>query len=291
MSIETNDFNYLRDLIRDKSGIVLDDGKEYLVESRLLPLARDEGLNSIADIVLELRKQPRGNNLLLKVVDAMTTNESSFFRDINPFDSLREKVIPELIEKRSEKRTLNIWCAACSSGQEPYSIAITLREYFPQLADWDIRILATDISSAMLEQTKAGRYSQLEVNRGLPAKLMIKYFKKENGHWFVKPELTNMIDPQHFNLIAPWQTLPKMDLVFMRNVLIYFDQDIKAEILKKLHRVLCQDGYLFLGGAETTINLDSTFERISLGKSSCYCIADNEAMASKTLGLSVAGAN
>jgi len=268
MAIAGADFDFIRDLVRVKAGIVLEPGKEYLVESRLAPLARKEGFPSLPDLVAGLRSRSP-NGLHYKVIEAMTTNETTFFRDHKPFELLRTKVLPEVVSRRGAGRNISIWCAASSSGQEPYSIAMLLREHFPFLATWRVDFLASDISQEMLARTRQGRYSQLEVNRGLPAAYLVKYFRKEGAEWQVRDDLRRMLELREINLTEPWPLLPSLDIIFMRNVLIYFSVESKKEILARVRRLLRLDGYLFLGGAETTLNLDDSFEAVP-GLSTCY---------------------
>ncbi len=272
MTLSANDFKYISQLVRERSAIVLDVGKEYLVESRLAPLAKIEGLDSVEAVINAVRKNPRGP-LVEKVVEAMTTNETLFFRDKHPFESLREEVLPEVIERNKDTKSLSIWCAASSSGQEPYTVCMTLREHFPELKDWNITFIASDLSKHMLERTRAGAYSQLEVNRGLPAKYLVKYFVKEGATWQVKPELREMLDLREVNLCKPWLGLPKFDIVMIRNVLIYFDADTKREIMGKIRKLLNPGGVMFLGGSETTINIDDEFERVRKGPTWVYKVA------------------
>ena len=200
----------------------------------------------------------------------MTTHETSFFRDLNPFEALRLTVIPKLIAMRGQTRTLNIWCAACSSGQEPYTIAMLLRENFPALATWNVRLIATDLSEQILDRVREGIFTQAEVNRGLPAPLLVKYFKKVGLKWQLKDDLRRLVQFSEMNLIEAWPTMPRMDLVFLRNVLIYFSGETKRTILEKVARLLAPDGYLFLGGAETTLNLSESFCRTADHKTSYY---------------------
>jgi len=263
------DSQFLSTLVRQRSAIVLEPEKSYLLLARLSPLARTEGFGSIEAMVAELRNQSF-NGLHRKVVEAMTTNETSFFRDLHPFEALRTVVLPDLIRRRQEERRLTIWCAACSSGQEPYTIAMTILEHFPELAGWNVRILATDLSSDMVAKSRAGRYGQIEVNRGLPANLLVKYFEKKGMEWVVRPDVQRFCEFRELNLIEPWGPLPAMDVVFLRNVLIYFDVDTKRSILSNVRKVLPPWGYLFLGGAETTINLGDTFERVQYDRAGCY---------------------
>lgn len=273
MTISANDFQYISKLVQDLSAIVLEPGKEYLVESRIQPLAKKEGLDSIEDLVKQLRTAPQ-NGLRTKVVDAMTTNETSFFRDIHPFETLKKFVLPDLIKKREAAKELNIWCGASSSGQEPYTLAMVIRENFPQLQSWKIKYISSDISHEMLDRCKKGVFSQLEINRGLPAMLMVKHFERHGTEWQIKEDLRKMIDFRYMNLSENWSVMPKMDLVMLRNVLIYFDVDMKKNILNKIQKLLMPDGYLFLGAAETTLNLNESFERMDYKQSGCYRIRE-----------------
>jgi chemotaxis protein methyltransferase CheR len=271
MSVTENDFNYIRQLVLDRSAIVIEEGKEYLVESRVRPVAKNEGFDDIKNLVDAMRN-PSSNGLQDKVVEAMTTNETSFFRDIHPFEALKNNIFPELIKQRKSQKQLNIWCAASSSGQEPYSIAMVIRDNYPMLLDWNLNFIASDISTEMLDRCRSGEFSQLEVNRGLSAQLMIKYFEKNGLKWSIKKDLRKMIDFQQINLSEPLPYLPKMDIVFMRNVLIYFDPEMKIKILKQIQSILQPDGYLFLGAAESTINLDDSFQRSEYKRAGCYRI-------------------
>ena len=269
MTLEVKEFEFIRSFVQKRSAIVLDDEKQYLVESRLQPLARREGFSNVAELVMQMQASPV-NGLHQKVVEAMTTNETSFFRDIHPFDALRRVVLPELIAARSATRQLRIWCAACSTGQEPYSLAMLLRENFPQLQSWNVSILATDLSTQVLEKARDGSFNQIEINRGLPAPYLLKYFQRQGMNWQLKEDLRKMIDFRSMNLIEPWPLMPPADVVLLRNVLIYFDVNTKKDILAKVRRLLRPDGYLFLGGAESTFNLDDAFKRVELERSSVY---------------------
>jgi chemotaxis protein methyltransferase CheR len=269
MGISATDFDYVSKLVMDDSAISLPAGKEYLAESRLAPVACKEGFTSIEQLIAHLRPLPR-NPLHRKVVEAMTTNETSFFRDIHPFETLKNKVLPELLARSRGRSPLQIWSAASSTGQEAYSIAIVLRENFPELVAADTRILATDLNTAVLERAREGIYSQLEVSRGLPAPQMLRHFEKLGTEWQIRPELRRMIDTQQMNLAAAWPMIPTMDVVFMRNVLIYFDTDVKRAILARMRKVLSRGGYLFLGGSETTIGIDDAFERVQIDRTICY---------------------
>lgn len=265
-----DDFHFVRRLIRDSCGITLEDGKEYLVEARLLPLAIQQGLTSIREIFAKIRDQPWNNDLRKAVIEAMTTNETFFFRDVHAFDVLKKRVIPRLIADRSSEKKLNIWCAGCSSGQEPYSIAMLLRESFPQLQSWSITLMASDISEQMIERTREGRYNQLEVNRGLPASLLVKYFLKKDREWQIKDEIRKMVRLFRFDLSNYWPQLPIFDIIFARNVIIYFDIPIRQNILGKLQPILRKDGSLFLGPSESTMELGNVFEQIQADKTSYF---------------------
>lgn len=269
MNIHPEDFRFVCAFIREAAAIVLEPGKEYLVETRLAPLATELGSSGLAGLVRELRRDARGP-LARRVIDALTTNETSFFRDLAPYRHLRDVVLPTLLDARRDVRALSIWCAAASSGQEPYSPAMTLREHFPQLERWNVRILASDVSQAMLARCRAGTYSQLEVNRGLPAPLLVKYFHKRGVDWQIDARLREWIEWREFNLAArTWSALPQFDVILLRNVMIYFDLETKRGILANMRRVLRPDGYLFLGTAETTVNVDEQFQAHSTA-SSCY---------------------
>ncbi len=263
------DFDYVCRLVRDQSAIVLEPGKEYLVESRLTPVARQLNLGSIGELVGRLRAGADGV-LAGRVVEAMVTTETSFFRDHHPFATLRTAVLPDTIRRRAAERRLDVWCAACSTGQEPYSLAILLREYFPELADWRVNVLATDISRDVLARAREGRYSQFEANRGLPAALLVKHFRQHGSTWELNEDVRRMVEFRELNLARPWPVLPRFDLVFLRNVMIYFDVATKSAILGKVARLLRPDGYLILGGAETTLNLDGAFRRVEALKGGFY---------------------
>ena len=264
------DFDFVRTLLYSQSAIVLERGKEYLVESRLTPLAQKEGFASLDLFIDAMRKDRTKSPLQAKAVDALTTNETYFFRDFHPFEALRKTILPALIEHRSTARRLCIWSAACSTGQEPYTIAMLIREHFPQLVSWKIEIVATDLSTTVLDRARAGIFSQLEVNRGLPAPYLIKYFEKKGDAWHLKPEIKNMVQFRPLNLIGPWAIMPPLDLVFLRNVMIYFDVDTKKAILKKVRACMLPHANLFLGTAETTLNLDPSWSSTQHGIATVY---------------------
>jgi chemotaxis protein methyltransferase CheR len=272
MSLSPIDFDYIRALVRDRSAISIEEGKAYLAEARLGTLARREGIDSLENLVAKLRAaRDESGGLHQRVVEAMTTNESSFFRDVYPFEAMRRVLIPELIARRSGTRCLRIWCAACSSGQEPYSIALLLREHFgPQLEGWDVSILATDISTEVLQKAREGRYTQMEVNRGVPATLLLKAFHKQGSEWYLRDEIRRMVAFQRLNLIDPWPRLGPLDVVMLRNVLIYFEPDTKSQLLDRIAGLLSSDGHLFLGTAETTLNLSNAYDRVEVERAICY---------------------
>ena len=267
--LRPEDLDYVRDLVRTRSAIVLEREKAYLVQSRLEPLAKSEGLASLTELVAKLRSAPYGA-LHKKVVEAMTTNETSFFRDLTPFQVLREQLLPEIIARKGSSKRLNMWCGASSSGQEPYSVMFTLLEHFPELKDWVIQFIATDISEEMLAKCREGKYSQLEVNRGLPICHLTKYFSKKGMSWQVQDDIRQRIDFKPMNLAGSWMAFPTMDVVFLRNVMIYFDLETKKQILGNIRKILNPNGYLLLGGSETTLNLDAQYERVAISGTSCY---------------------
>jgi chemotaxis protein methyltransferase CheR len=269
MALTAADSEFLRSLVRQRSGIVLGEDKGYLLESRLDPLAKAVGLGGLDALAARLRTEPSGQ-LARQVVEAMTTNETFFFRDIHPFECLKRKVLPELVARRQAERRLDVWCAAASTGQEPYSVTMALREFGAPIAGWPIRFVATDIASEVLKRAREGRYSQLEVNRGLPAPLLIKYFTKDGLDWRVKDDLRRMVEFRELNLLESYGLTGQFDIILIRNVLIYFDVETKKSILAKCRRLLRPDGFLFLGGAETTLNLDDAFERVDFDKGGCY---------------------
>jgi len=258
-TLTSSHFAYVCGLVRKRSAIELDASKSYLIAARLGNLARQTGYASAVDLVqgLQAKNLPELEQML---VEAMTTNETSFFRDLHPFEALRSVVLPQMLATRSTKRALNIWSAACSTGQELYSIAIYIREHFPQLSHWKLNLLGTDISDEVLSKARLGRFTQLEVNRGLPAAYLIKYFQRDGLHWQVRPEIKSMVSFQKLDLIEPWPHLPTMDLVLLRNVMIYFSTEVKKQILQKIRARMPSDGILFLGAAETTLRLDADFD-------------------------------
>ncbi len=254
-----SDYDYLRKLLKERSGLVLSADKQYLVESRLLPLARKIGVATLADLVAKL-KAPGAEPLIVDVVEAMTTNESFFFRDKIPFEHFREFMLPNLLKARAAQRRLRIWCAAASTGQEPYSLAMILKEMSAQLAGWRTEIIATDLSNEVLEKARAGLYSQFEVQRGLPIQMLVKYFSQAGETWQISPEIKAMVQYRPLNLLFDFSHLGHFDIVFCRNVLIYFDQPTKVDVLERISRLAEGDGYLVLGAAETVVGLTEVFK-------------------------------
>ena len=252
------DYEYLRKLLKDQSGLDLSADKQYLIESRLVPLSRKAGLSGIPELV---QKTKAGSaSLVAQVVEAMTTNETFFFRDKIPFDHFRQSIMPEIVKARAARKSVRIWCAAGSTGQEPYSLAMCLKEMESQLVGWRVEIVATDLSQEVLEKSKAGLYSQFEVQRGLPIQLLVKHFKQTGEFWQIHPDIRAMVQHRQFNLLHDFSQLGSFDVIFCRNVLIYFDQDTKINILNRLCRIMEPDGFLVLGAAETVVGLTDTFK-------------------------------
>jgi chemotaxis protein methyltransferase CheR len=270
MEISAATFDFVRTLICDQAGIILERDKQYLVEARLIPVARKQGFDS-ADALVSQVSRTNDAALRQSVIEAMTTNETTFFRDGEPFEALRKHVIPDLVAKRAAAKELRIWCGAASTGQEPYSLAMLLLEDFPQLATWKVTIQATDLSEEVLARARKGRFTQLEVNRGLPITYLVKHFDKQGLEWELKPRVRERVAFDKLNLVKPWPSLMgPFDLVMLRNVMIYFDVPTKTQILDRMHRVLRSDGYLFLGSAETTMGLHDGYERQPWGKTGFY---------------------
>ena len=257
MNIE--DFNLLSKHIKDRSGLTLTKDKAYLLESRLLPVARKWNLKSLDELVMRLRTRSEAG-LVRDVVEAMTTNESFFFRDIKPFDQFKQVILPHLLQTRAAPRSIKIWSAACSSGQEPYTLGMILKEERQRLIGWNIDILATDLSTEILAKAQAGLYSQFEVQRGLPIQLLVKYFKQAGDRWQIDSAVREMVRYRPFNLLDELSGLGQFDVIFCRNVLIYFDQPTKQMVLERMAKQLAPDGFLYLGGAETVVGITDKFQ-------------------------------
>ena len=263
MSLSPAGFDYVRQLIARESAHALGEGKSYLVEARLAPIAEREGLDSVADLVDRL---PHARAALRDdVVQAMTTNETSFFRDIHPFDALRDVVLPAVLKATGGR--LSLWSAAASTGQEAYSLAMLVGEHFPRAR---VSILATDLSRDVLARAASGIFTQLEINRGLPATLLVRHFERHGAGWRANDALRRRVEFRQLNLARPWPAMARMDVVLLRNVLIYFDEQSKRAALAQAARVLAPGGVLFLGGAETTYGLDDSWERIQVGRTTFY---------------------
>ena len=254
----SQDFDYLRRFLKERSGLVLSADKQYLAESRLLPVARRHHIADLDALMTQLRLAPNGT-LGVEVIEAMMTNESFFFRDKAPFDYFKAILLPALIAARGREKRLRIWCAAASNGQEPYSLAMILHGLGPALAGWRVDLLATDIGKDVLEKAKSGVYTQFEVQRGLPIQQLVKHFNQTGDVWQIASDIRAMVTFKVFNLLGDFAQLGTFDVVFCRNVLIYFDQPTKTDVLDRLTRVVAPDGYLVLGAAETVVGLTEGF--------------------------------
>jgi chemotaxis protein methyltransferase CheR len=255
--VTPSEYEYLQKLLKERSGLMLSADKQYLVESRLIPLARRSGLGGIGDLVTKMRSG--AEPLTVAVVEAMTTNETFFFRDKVPFDHFRETILPSMLEARKNRRAIRIWCAASSTGQEPYSLAMILKDMGAALSGWRIEIVATDLSQEVLEKSRSGIFSQFEVQRGLPIQMLVKHFTQINETWQLSPEIRAMVQFKQLNLLHDFSHLGVFDIIFCRNVLIYFDQDTKVNVFNRLARVIETDGFLVLGAAETVVGLSAGF--------------------------------
>jgi len=253
------DYEFLRKLLKERSGLDLSPDKQYLVESRLVPLARKAGLNGITELAQRM-KTGGAEPLIAEVVEAMTTNETFFFRDKTPFDHLKDTMLPALLQARAARRSLRVWCAASSTGQEPYSIAMCLKELGAAIAGWRIDIVGTDLSQGVLEKSRAGIFSQFEVQRGLPIQLLVKHFVQVGDMWQLNADIRSMVQHRQLNLLQDFGHLGAFDIIFCRNVLIYFDQDTKANIFERLSKVVEPDGFMVLGAAESVVGISDAFK-------------------------------
>jgi chemotaxis protein methyltransferase CheR len=265
------DFEFICQILRERSGLVLTNDKAYLLESRLLPVARKWKLATFDDLVRVIRTK-MDEAVVRDVVEAMTTNESFFFRDTKPFDQFKALVLPALLKSRAASRTIRIWSAACSSGQEPYSLAMILSESAAQLNGWKIEIVGTDLSTEILNRAKEGMYSQFEVQRGLPITMLVKYFAQIGDRWQINAKIRGMVQYREFNLLQDPMPLGRFDVVFCRNVLIYFDQPTKTRVLNSVSKLMPEDGFLFLGGAETVLGITDKFQMVP-GQRGVYGVA------------------
>ncbi|WP_250028110.1 CheR family methyltransferase [Paractinoplanes maris] len=267
MTLSQSEFVFVSQLVRREASIVLAPGKEYLVEARLIPVARAVGAAGVSEFLADLQRRPDPAKQR-RIIDALTTNETSWFRDREPFLALNDVVLPELVKSRSATRKVRIWSAASSSGQEAYSLAITLQEKLPP--GWTYDIMGTDISTEMVKRAETGEYSQVEVNRGLPAAQLVQYFERAGAHWRITQALRRNVSFRLMNLTAPLPAMQPFDVIFLRNVLIYFDVATKRTVLQNVAKLLRPDGWLFLGAAETTIGIDDNYERVAAGRTSAY---------------------
>ena len=259
MACSDQDYEYLRGVVLEQSANLVDRSRNALFDTKLTPIAHRSGAANLKDFV-DMLKAEKPAHLYRAVAEAMTINETSFFRDIAPFEMLRQVVFPQLIEQRRERRRLRIWSAASSTGQEAYSLAMTIAEYFPDLAHWDVKIIGTDISRQVVDYAQKGSFRRLEVNRGLPARMLLKYLVKDGEKWEVVPRIRAMCEFRYANLCAPLQELPVFDLVMLRNVLLYFSQYDRRILFDEIHRKLAHDGYLLLGNAEQAEDSTNLFE-------------------------------
>ena len=270
--MRVEDFDMFATLLKQRSGLVLTKDKAYLLESRLMPVARKWNMKGLEELASTVRTR-KDEALLRDITEAMTTNESSFFRDQKPFDQFKQIVLPRLLETRAAKRSIRIWSAACSSGQEAYSLSMMLNEDAVRLSGWRIEIVGTDISAEMVERSKAGIYTQFEVQRGLPIQMLVKHFKQQGDKWQIAPNLRQMVSFREWNLLGDLSALGQFDVVFCRNVLIYFDQPTKAKVLEAIARQMPPDGVLYLGGAETVLGITDRFKPVE-GQRGLYTLSN-----------------
>lgn len=269
MAIQAHEFQIVADMVYHESGITLEVARAYLVEARLTQLAREQHLKSYSEVIEKLNSA-LAKFWIKKVVEALTVHETFFFRDTAFYDALKNTVIPTLIKRRASEKSLSMWCAASSTGQEPYSINMLLREHFPELRGWKIRFLVSDVSERVLKIAQAGLYNPLEINRGLPEVLRDRYFKAQDDRWIVNPVLKEGMEFQQINLKQPLTSIPQIDLCFMRNVLIYFDDAMKNEVLAKVASVIRDDGLLFLCTSELLSAKCQLFQRARTLQTSAY---------------------
>ncbi len=275
------DFDYLRTILKKESGLVLTDDKQYLIESRLLPVAKKLKFESIEKLVAELRRT-NGNLLKNHIVEAMTINESFFFRDKTPFDNFEKVMLPSLFESKRAQKQIRIWSAAASTGQEAYSLSMILEEHAEKLKGWTVQIIGTDLCSNALEKAKAGLYSQFEVQRGMPVKYLMKHFSQVGSMWQISSEIRSTVQFRHFNLLNSFNTLGHFDIIFCRNVLIYFDRDMKKDILSRMEKQAHSNAFLILGASETLIGINENFKTVADTRS-LYQLKKEES--AKTIGV------
>ena len=271
--ISAAEFDYVRTLVHVRAAIILEPGQEYLVESRLGPCARTEGFGTLPAMIERLRKGPT-SDLHRRAVEAMTNNETLFFRNSRPFAMIKHAVLPELAARHAASHRLHIWSAACSTGQEPFSLAILLEEQLPSLAGWDVRLTASDISRAALARARAGRYTQFEIDRGVTPRLLAKYFVRHGREWEVSAMLRGRVSFEEMNLADHWPAFPRLDLIVMRNVLMYLDPPTRKQIVARAARALGRGGYLMVGGSETLTGVDGLFDEVSFEGAVCYRVRE-----------------
>ena len=265
-ALPSADFEYIRALVQRLAAMELEGDKQYLVQARLAPVAAEAGCRDLAELAKRVRLEEAGP-LAGKIIDALTTNETLFFRDGHPFEALRKTVLPELMGRRRDKQKLNVWSAAASTGQEAFSFSMLLKENFPELASWNVEILGTDISTNALAQAREGCYSRIAINRGLPAQLMVRYFRHENDSWNIRDDIRKMVEFRHLNLDGPWPYMPVFDLVFIRNVLIYMSLESRRKILSRIRLQMAPDGYLLLGSTENMLQTPEGFTSVDVNGS------------------------
>ncbi len=258
-SLTSADFEYIRTLVQRLAAMELEEDKQYLVQARLAPVATSAGCRDLAELARRVRLEESGA-LTGKIIDALTTNETLFFRDGHPFEALRKTVLPAILEARKDTRKLSVWSAASSTGQEAYSFSMMVKEHFPDLAtSWNLEIIGTDISTNALAQAREARYSRIAINRGLPAQLMVRYFRHENDSWTIRDDIRKMVEFRHMNLDGSWPYMPQFDIVFIRNVLIYMSLETRRKILSRIRRQMAPDGYLLLGSTENMLQTPEGF--------------------------------
>lgn len=258
-------FQFISTLLKDRSGLVVAREKMYLLETRLLPVAHRLGCKTL-EALIDRYRTGREEAVAVAITEAMNTHESLFFRDSAPFELFKTQIVPQLLKRRADKKMFRVWCAACSTGQEPYSLAMVLDEMSAALQGWRPEIVATDISHAVLERAAQGVFSQFEVQRGLPVQLLVKHFTQEGDNWRLSPRIRDRVRFQHVNLMEDFKALGKFDVVFCRNVLIYFDVQTKGQVMNKIATVLAEDGVLILGSAESTIGITEQFWPVQAGR-------------------------
>lgn len=276
IKITEEHFSFIKIFLKEKCGITIDSEKLYLVESRLIPVLESENFQDF-DTLIEKIKHDRHGHLHQKIIDAMTTNETSFFRDRHPFETLKNTILPHLTKSMQTHNKINIWSAACSKGQEPYSIAMLIKEHFDNLQPYQYSIYASDISNDILKSAQSGIYTKFEINRGLSETYLNKYFAPNftENEWRISEQIKNSVTFMKINLIDDWPLLPAMDVIFLRHVLIYFEIETRRNILRKIKKILKPDGYLFLGVGETPFGIDEEFESVYIGNSICYKLKQN----------------